>query len=146
MKKYSFNLETVLSIRKNIEKEWEAKLGLANNECQIIINRIDELKNKVELSKTTMIDVSQFQIKCIYEDRLNYQIKKEYSLLKEKELQRDKVKEVYLQKSIERKIIDKLKEKSVKKYKKEFLKDETMRTDELNSSSKIREIMLGGVV
>lgn len=146
MKRYNFNLSAVLSLRENIEKEWEAKLGKANSECQIVINRIDALKEEVHKSKNNMVDVHQFQIKCIYEDRLNVQITKERQLLKEKEIARDKVKEVYLQKSIDRKIIDKLKDKSKLLYKKELIKEETKILDEINSASAIREKMLGGAI
>lgn len=144
MKKYNFNLEAVLSIRGNIEKEWEAKLGRANGECQQVKNRINSIRNQIKTSKETMVDVNQFQVKCIYEDRLNYQISNENKILKEKEIERDKVKEIYLQKSIERKIIDKLKDKSIKKYKKELLKEDILFIDEINSASKIRKRMLGG--
>lgn len=146
MKRYNFNLETVLSIRKNIEQEWEANLGRANGECQTIINRIDNLKQKVKISKNSEVDIQQFQIKCIYEDRLNYQIKKENQLLKEKEIERDRVKKIYLEKSIDRKIIDKLKDKSISKYKKEILKNESIVLDEINSSSSVREKILGGSI
>lgn len=146
MKKYNFNLQTVLSIRENIEKEWEAKLGRANGECQLVQNRIDSLKDQIKVSKEEAVDVLQFQVKCVYEDRLNYQIEHETKILREREVERDKVKEVYLQKSIDRKIIDKLKDKSVKKYKKDLLKDETLIIDEINNASKIRERMLGGSV
>lgn len=146
MKKYNFNLSTVLSIRKNIEKEWEANLGRANGECQTVQNRIDLLKEQVLISKKSAVDINQFQVKCIYEDRLQFQINKELKLLKEKEIERDNVKKIYLEKSIERKIIDKLKDKSVIKYKKELLKNESLIIDEINSSSTIREKMLGGTV
>ncbi|QEN03730.1 hypothetical protein EW093_03115 [Thiospirochaeta perfilievii] len=146
MKKFKFNLETVLSIRENIEKEWEAKLGLANKEVQLVKNRISEIESKLNSSRLSSVDISQMQVKCIYEDRLLYQKKREESLLKEKELDRDRVKEVYLQKSMERKVIDKLKDNSLKKYKKESLKEETMFINEINNSSKIRERLLGGTV
>lgn len=146
MKKYNFNLDTVLSLRENIEKEWEAKLGKANREVQLVQNRIDLLWEKLHTSHLTQVDVHQFQIKCIYEDRLNYQVDNEKVLLKEKEIERDNVKEVYLQKSIDRKILDKLKDKSIKKYKKDLLKEDSVIIDELNSASKIREKMLGGTV
>lgn len=146
MKKYKFNLETVLSIRENIEKEWEAKLGLANKEVQLVKNRISDIESKLNSSRLSSVDISQMQVKCIYEDRLLFQKKREESLLKEKEIERDRVKEVYLQKSMERKVIDKLKDNSLKKYKKESLKEETMFIDEINNSSKIRERLLGGTV
>lgn len=146
MKKYNFNLDTVLSLRENIEKEWEAKLGKANREVQLVQNRIDLLWEKLHTSHLTQVDVHQFQIKCIYEDRLNYQVDNEKVLLKEKEIERDNVKEVYLQKSKDRKILDKLKDKSIKKYKKDLLKEDSVIIDELNSASKIREKMLGGTV
>lgn len=145
MKKYDFKLETVLSLRENIEKEWEAKLGRANRECQKIIDRIDKHKKNIADSKLKRVDVSQFQVKCLYEDRLNYQIKLEMEELHKKELERDKIKDVYLQKSIERKVIDKLKDKSLKRYHKEALKEETLIIDEINNSSLIRNRMLGGV-
>ncbi len=145
MKKFKFKLETVLSLRENIEKEWEAKLGKANAECQQVQDRIDQLKNQVSDSKSTQIDVSQFQVKCLYEDRLNYQISLEKKALFEREANRDEVKKVYLQKSIDRKIIDKLKDKTLDQYKKDVLKEDSIITDEINSASGIRRDMLGGV-
>ncbi len=144
MKKFNFKLETVLSIRENIEKQWEAKLGHANRECQIIQDKIDGFNSKIDKSKQTQINVSDFQIKCIYEDRLHQQISKAQSELNEKEIARDKVKEVYLKKSIDRKIIDKLKDKSIKVHKKYSLKEETLFIDEINNASKLRETMLEG--
>lgn len=121
MKRYNFKLETVLSLRENIEKVWEAKLGKANQECQEHINKINKYKNSIKESKETSVDVTQFQVKCLYEDRLNYQIKLEMEELHKKELERDKIKEVYFQKSIERKVIDKLKDKSKKDTIKKYL-------------------------
>lgn len=145
MKSYSFKLETVLSLRESIEKVWEAKLGKANQECQEHINNINKYKNCIKESKDTSVEITQFQVKCLYEDRLNYQIKLEMEELHKKEIERDKIKEVYLKKSIERKVIDKLKDKSKKRYHKESLKEETLIIDEINSSSLIRNRMLGGV-
>lgn len=145
MKKYNFKLRTVLSLREGIEKEWEAKLGKANGECQVIINRIDQYKEKIKVSKGTDVDISQFHAKCLYEQRLNYQISIEQELLREKEAERDRVKKIYLEKSRDRKVIDKLKDKSVKQYHKDSLKEETLIIDEINSSSQIRNKMLGGI-
>ncbi|OQY40035.1 MAG: hypothetical protein B6229_02480 [Spirochaetaceae bacterium 4572_7] len=145
MKKFNFKLDTVLGIREGIEQEWESKLGKANSECQLIKNKIDSYKALISDSKDTVTDINQFQIKCIYEDRLNSQIVKEKVLLKDKEAKRDEIKKIYLQKSIDRKIIDKLKDKSLKSFKKESLRQESITIDEINNSSKIREEMLGGV-
>lgn len=145
MKKFNFKLETVLSLRENIEKQWEAKLGKANGECQLIQNKIDAFKEEIRVSKLSSIDVAQFQAKCLYEDRLNYQIGLEKKILHEKELERDKIKEEYLRKSIDRKIIDKLKDKSLKQFKKESNKEDNLIIDEINSASEIRHNMLGGV-
>ncbi|MBN2619073.1 MAG: flagellar FliJ family protein [Spirochaetales bacterium] len=146
MKKYDFNLETVLSIRTNIEKEWEAKLGKANGDCQVIINRINTIKDELNNSRKSILDISQIEIKSIYEQRLNYQIKQEKEALKRKEEIRDSIKKVYLEKSIDRKVIEKLKEKSLKRYHKSVIKEENLFIDEINNASKIREIMLGGAV
>lgn len=145
MKKFNFKLETVLSLRENIEKQWEAKLGKANSECQLIQNKIDSYKEQIKESKLTSVEVGQFQVKCLYEDRLNYQINLERKVLMEKEAERDKIKEVYLKKSIDKKIIEKLKDKSVKKYHKEYLKEDSLIIDEINSASTIRNKMLGGL-
>ncbi len=146
MKKYNFNLETVLSVRSNLEKLWEAKLGRANSECQIVQNRIDLLNKKLDESKSGEINVHTLQVKLQYEERLKYEITKERNLLALKEKERDEIKETYLEKSIDRKIIDKLKDKSLSKYKKELIKDENLTIDEMNNSTKIREAILGGTV
>lgn len=137
-------MQAVLSLRENIEKQWEAKLGHANHECQIIQDKIDGYNSQIAQSKQNQVNVMEFQLKCIYEDRLHQQISKSQANLKEKEIARDKVKEVYLQKSIDRKIIDKLKDKSIKTYKKYGLKEETLFIDEINNASKLRETMLEG--
>ncbi len=146
MKKFNFKLETVLSLRENVEKQWEAKLGKANGECQLIQNKIDGFKDEIKVSKSTSLDISQFHAKCLYEDRLNYQIGLEKKVLHEKEIERDKIKEHYLQKSIDRKIIDKLKDKSLKQYKKDSIKEDNLIIDEINSASKTRSAMFKGVV
>ncbi len=146
MKKYNFKLEKVLSVRENIEKEWEAKLGRANGECQKVQDRIDGYREKIKESKLTRVDITQFQIKCLYEERLNYQTRLDKKVLHEKEIERDKIKKIYLEKSIDRKVIDKLKDKSVKSYKKDLLKEDSLIVDEINSAARTRTAMFRGVV
>ncbi|MGL1894309.1 MAG: flagellar export protein FliJ [Spirochaetaceae bacterium] len=144
MRKFNFKLDNVLSIRENIEKEWEAKLGRANSQCQLVQNKIDMCYSQIADSKNDQVDITQFQIKCIYEARLLQQISNQKQVLKEREVERDKIKEVYLQKSIDRKVIDKLKDKSKLRYKKYSLKEDSLFIDNINSSAKIREKMLEG--
>ncbi len=144
MRKYNFKLEPILSIRESIEKEWEAKLGSANGECQKIMTRINHYREQITISKNNAVEITQYQIRCIYEARLEQQILKAQSELKEKEQIRDQVKEVYLEKSRDRKVIDKIKDKSIAKHKKYVIKEETQFVDEINNASKIRETMLGG--
>lgn len=146
MKKFNFNLQSVLEVRESIEKDWEARLGLANSRCQEVINRINELEQKLHTSRMTKVDVFQMEVKSIYESRLSFQISQEQELLKEREVERDKVKEVYLEKSRDRKVIDKLKEKYIKQYNKELNREDMHFIDEINNASKIREQMLGGLV
>ena len=146
MKKYNFNLNAVLNIRESIEQEWEAKLGKANSEVQIVKNRIEKVSNTLNSSKLTKVNITDMEVKSIYENRLQIELTRERNLLKIKEDERDKVKDIYLQKSIDRKVIDKLKDKSLSKYKKELLKDDIKFIDEINNASKLRETMLGGTI
>lgn len=146
MKRFNFKLETVLSLRENIEKQWEAKLGKVNSECGIIQSRIDQLQDKVYSSKMSGIDVGNYHVQTLYQERLYYQINIEKENLRKKEIELEKIKKVYLEKSIDRKIIDKLKDKAVSSYNKESLRDEIKFIDEINNASKIRENMLGGGV
>lgn len=146
MKKYNFNLQSVLEVRESIEKDWEARLGLANAKCQEVINKIDLLEQKLQVSKLSSVDIIQMEVKSIYEQRLEFQISQEKAELRERESERDRVKEVYLEKSRDRKVIDKLKDKYTKQYNKELNKADILFIDEINNASKIREKMLGGSV
>lgn len=146
MKRFNFKLETVLSLRENIEKQWEAKLGQVNSEFELIKIKIEKLKMEVYDSKMAGIDLGNYHVQTLYQERLNYQIEIENENLRKKMLELEEVKKIYLEKSIDRKVIDKLKDKAEANYHKEFLKDEIKYIDELNNASKIRENMLEGGV
>lgn len=144
MKKFSFELQTVLDLRENIEKQWEARLAEAVSQCDLVKSRMNTLKDKILISRGGEHRVGDlFQID-LYEARLKWQIEQEEKVLKEKEAFRDEVQKEYIKHSANRKVLEKIKEKKEKAYRKMKLKDEIQFIDELNNTSRLRGKIIGG--
>ena len=142
MKRFSFNLEKVLSLRKYREQEAEIELGRAIGVLSGIENQIrfnaDERHRAGNLFSG---NAGMFRSYVLYISRLDLQ--KEI-LLEEAARAEQKVEEaraVFIEASRERKVLDKLKEKRAGEYRKSVLAEETKAMDDqVTSRSKLQNM------
>jgi flagellar FliJ protein len=138
MKKFNFKLEKLLELRSYSEQEAKIALGHAVGE----LNRIEtEIKNvaakRLEAASLRFKQGSsadEMRYVDIYILRLDRTADKLMEDAAKAELKVSEARDVYLEASKEKKIIEKLKEKKEKEYKKIVLSEEDKALDEISSS------------
>ncbi|MDR1057981.1 MAG: flagellar export protein FliJ [Treponema sp.] len=148
MKRFTFNLEKVLELRKYRERETEIELGRAVGALTEIENHIKALgleKNRAarrqfepEHSASVIINYE------LYLRRLDGEVERLIALAAEAELEVEKARALYLEASRERKVLDKLKEKRERDYRKAMGREETRTLDDISSGAPARKILTGG--
>lgn len=137
MKKFSFSLDKVLSLRVFYEKEAEIALNRAVSERDIVKNKIENIDAKVlEYSPIFSQDVDM-SILLSTENYIKGLKVKKVELEEELISLESKVKlciEKYTEKSKDRKILERLKDKKFEEWKKAFNKEEAIIIDEIVSS------------
>ena len=134
MKKFNFNLEKILKLREHNENEAKIMLGRS-------LSILHELENKLmllakELSRAGEEQFSSGNNVNIMQQYMFYLLRLENSkeiLLEEcanAELEVEKARNIYIEASRERKVLDKLKEKRIKEYKKEVQREENLLLDD----------------
>ena len=135
MKSFAFGLQKILDLRKYHEDEAKIELGRA-------ISVLSELENKILLlaqehtraaaaqfnpgNSTALIQ--QYMFYLLRLDATKEQLLKEAALA---ELKVEEAREAFIEASRERKVLDKLKEKQEKKYRKKALTLEAKVLDEI---------------
>ena len=126
MKSFRFSLESVLEYRREIEQEWELKLGAAVGEC----NRLELGIESLEREELDALDQREFgdSFQVLSWGNYCYRLRQNRDRLKERlagaRKKMEEVRKGYLEASRNRKALDKLKEKRQKEYKKSLLKEE----------------------
>ena len=135
MKAFSFGLEKVLNLRKFYEDEAKIELGRAIGVLADLENRIAMLVREYARAAAAQFapgnSAALMQQYMFYLQRLDY-IKEH--LLKEAALAELKVaeaREAFLEASKDRKVLDKLKEKRQKEYRKTLFAEETKTLDDM---------------
>jgi len=134
LKKFNFNLEKILKLREHNENEAKIMLGRS-------LSILHELENKLmllakELSRAGEEQFSSGNNVNIMQQYMFYLLRLENSkeiLLEEcanAELEVEKARNIYIEASRERKVLDKLKEKRIKEYKKEVQREENLLLDD----------------
>jgi len=138
MKRFIFNLEKVLNLREYRERETEIELGRAVSSLTLIENQMKAAA--VEKSRAASLQFSPANSALVmrsYEFYLRRLEAEEDRLEKEAalaEIQVEEARDAYLDASRERKVLDKLKEKREKEYRKEALREETGVLDDIAGS------------
>jgi len=135
MKRFKFNLEKILQLRKFREEECKLALGQAVSFLNKIENDIKETALKRhEAASLRFIDVAQtasweYYIKRLDQmsDRLTEQAAQAQLVVEEKRAE-------YLEAQKDLKAIEKLKEKQQKEYRKEMFNNEMNEVDNLTSA------------
>ncbi|MCL2318627.1 MAG: flagellar export protein FliJ [Treponema sp.] len=135
MKPFAFNMEKILKLRKYREDETKIELGRAIGVLAELEGKLRSLGNERARAAAAQFSpansAAQMQQYMFYILRLD--TTKE-QLLKETALAEMKVEEarvLFIEASRERKVLDKLKEKRQKEYRKELLAEETKTLDDI---------------
>ncbi len=120
MKRFRFNLERVLTLRKYIEKNREIKLGTIISKCNVIQNRIKLLEQnrtshfrnfKLQNGGIDYLQTLERYFNKLEADRLEFS--SELASLNE---EKERAQKEYMEASRRRKTIEKVKENKEKKY------------------------------
>jgi flagellar FliJ protein len=148
VKRFRFNLEKVLELRKYREKLAEQDLAKVNG---VVGSLENEIRSFHSLQAQTFaqrdggrFDYGDFLARDRYYNGLNGRIRNNEDTLVGHYEEREKVLTVYKEKAKDRKIIDKLKDKKTAEYKEELLDEEQRSLDDLVNAAHHRRSTLGG--
>jgi flagellar FliJ protein len=138
MKAFAFGLEKVLNLRKYYESEAKLELGRAIGILAELESRILSLAK--ERARAAMAQFSSGNSALDIQHYMYYLLRLDYTkeqLLKEAamaELKVEEAREAFLEASRERKVLDKIKDKRQKEYRKIMLTNETKTLDDISSA------------
>ena len=132
MKKFQFNLENVLQLRKFNEEECKLALGIAISMLNEIENKIKETAVKHHYASCELFkDPSKMMIWTNYITRLEQEKEKLMEEAAKAEIVVEEKRVIYMEAFKEYDVLEKQKEKKKKEYKKEAEKTESAEVDEL---------------
>ncbi|HUH43969.1 MAG: flagellar export protein FliJ [Spirochaetota bacterium] len=134
MKKFSFRLEKILSLRDFAEKEAKIELGRAISHAQTIQNHIEALaKEKHEQNKARSKTFAIYDLQAIeaYINRLDLKKEELFAELAKAELVVEEKRALLQEAMKERKVLTKLKEKKQDSHRKEVLLDSEKILDDI---------------
>ncbi|MDR0386702.1 MAG: flagellar export protein FliJ [Treponema sp.] len=135
MKRFSFNLEKILNIRAYREKEAEIELGRAVG----VLTALEQEIKSVAASRSQAASCrfargngsDEIRRYDLYIRRLDAERDRLLKEAAEAELKVEAARQVFFEASRERKILDKLKEKRQREYRKVVLSEETRTLDDI---------------
>ena len=139
MKPFTFGLQKVLNLRKHYEDEAKIELGRAVSVLADIESKLRVLA--AERARAAAAQFSPGNSAAMIQQYMYYLVRLdniEETLLKDKFLAEQKVeeaREVFLEASRERKVLDKLKEKRQKEYHKDKIDEDTKVLDDISSGT-----------
>ena len=140
MKPFAFGLEKVLNLRKYRENEAKVELGRAVGilaELESNIRSIAEERVRAAAAQFSpgngAAEIQQYMVYLLRLDNTRERLFKEAAMA---ELKVEEARNVFLEASRERKVLDKLKEKRGKEYKKVTLTEETKNLDDIASAKR----------
>jgi flagellar FliJ protein len=148
MKCFKFGLEKILELREYREQETEIELGRAVGALTRIEHTISDLEEERSRTSSEQLAPGRGTREILAFDRyimrLDHTKKKlmEDAALAERKV--EEAREVYLEASRDRKILDTVKEHRQKEYRKRMFAEETKILDDLASGVKARKLANGG--
>jgi flagellar FliJ protein len=134
MKRFTFSLEKVLELRKFSEQEAKIELGRAIGILNGLERRVEELAAERFRAAAEQFSpensaamIQQYMFYILRLDNTKEELLKEAALAAQKV---EEAREVFIEASRELKVMEKLKEKREKEYKKEALAEEAKELDE----------------
>ena len=142
MKPFTFSLEKVLNLRKYREDEAKAELGRAISVLAEIEQRIRAFGQERARAASeqfsagnSIVQIQQYTFYLLRLDNTVEQLQKEAVLA---ELKVEEARGAFLEASRERKVLDKLKEKRQKEYRKEMFSADTKILDDISGGREAR--------
>jgi len=138
MKKFKFNLENVLQIKKYNEEECKLALGMAIGLLNEIENKIKQIaikRHRAEVEK--LKDPIQMTNWNNYIVRLEHETEKLMEEAARAEIVVEEKRTLYMEAFKELRAMEKIKEKREKEYKKEMNEKESAEIDELFAARKV---------
>ena len=141
MSKFKFKLQKLLDIRINEEEESKLLYSQAQNQKNIVENKLTELENNYKKYSDISIakDTITQKITINYLEHLNTHIKDTVKELKAKEIELENAKKDFIDKRIKRRSLEVLKENQILEMKKEEERLEQISNDEFALYSYIRK-------
>jgi len=132
MKKFYFNLENILQLKKFNEEECKMALGLAISMLNEIENEIKETAVKRSHAVSERLkDPAAITVWSNYITRLEQETERLMEQAAQAEIVVEEKRAIYMEAFKEFKAMEKLKEKKEKEYKKEMNEQESAEVDEL---------------
>ncbi len=142
MKRFRFNLEKLLELRKYDEQKWELKLGEIVSKCNKSEHRIRELKGRKNSAffkyQLDSHGIDELQISELFMKRLESEIDSSSLKLKGYNAERKKIQDKFVEVTNKRKILDKLKEKEEAVYYREQERVEIKEIDDISIGIALR--------
>ena len=136
MKRFRFNLEKLLELRKYDEQNWEIKLGQIVSKCTAMEHRIRDIKSdkskaffKYNLASS---GIEMLQVSEVYLQRLNSEISMAKIKLDGYISEKQEIQSRFIKVSNKRKILDKLKDKEEEAYYKDMAAVEIKEIDDIS--------------
>ena len=143
MKPFVFGLEKVLGLRKHREDETKIELGRAIGVLADLENRLRILAGERIRAAEAQFSpgnsaarIQQYMYYLLRLDSTKEQLLKDAALA---ELKVEEARNVFIEASRERKVLDKLKEKREKEYRKRMFIEETKILDDISGSAPARQ-------
>jgi len=138
MKAFTYSLEKVLRLRKYYEDEAKIELGKAVGVLADLEHRIFATAEEIGRAQAAQFnpentagDMQQYMFYLLRLDCNKEQLLKEAAFA---EIKVDEARDVFIEASRERKVLDNLKEKRFKEYRKTALAEETKTLDDVSMS------------
>jgi flagellar FliJ protein len=121
MKRYSFRLERLLTLRRYKERVWEIKLAEATGKCVRLENHIRDMRAESReyagfCSDGLMYPAADILAREGFRKRLQIELEQACGALEKARAEREEVNRSWLAASRERKILDKLREREEEEY------------------------------
>lgn len=142
MKPFSFGLQKVLNLRKHYEDEAKIELGRAVGalaELEMKVNVLGEERSRAAAAQfgqgNNAAMIQQYMLYLMRIDSAKEQLLKDAAAA---ELKVEQAREVFIEKSREKQILDKLKDKRYKEYRRMVSAEETRVLDDISAGAPAR--------
>lgn len=145
MRRFAFRLEKVLELRAYREREWELKLADVTGRLLGVEREIEQWAGRrVAAAQRTVeagpVDMDDMRNRAAYVALVDGRVGALHSRLASLEVERERIRERYLEASRRRKALSRLKERRSDEYYEDSLRDEYRMLDEIAGTSTARRL------